>query len=50
MTTVEFQINKTSLQHAFVTVPDLRATNISLGMAVDMKWTPGLNFNVIVGQ
>ena len=50
MTTVEFQINKTSLQHAFVTVPDLRATNISLGVAVDMKWTPGLNFNVIVGQ
>lgn len=50
MTTVEFQINETSLQHAFVTVPDLRATNISLGMAVNLKWTPGLDFKVIVGQ
>lgn len=50
MTTVEFQINETSLQHAFVTVPDLRATNISLGMAVDLKWTPGLDFKVVVGE
>ena len=50
MTTVNFQIGAHSLKNAFATVPDLRATNISLGMAVDLKWEPGLNFVVDLGK
>ena len=51
MTTANFKLNETSLQHAYATVPDLRSTQISLGLSVDLKWQAGLVFdNVILGQ
>ena len=50
MTTANFVLNATSLQHAYVTVPDLRSTQISLGLSVDLQWQTGLNFeNVVLG-
>lgn len=51
MTTANFVLGETSLQHAYATVPDLRSTQISLGLSVDLHWQTGLTFdNVILGQ
>lgn len=51
VTTANFVFNTTSLQNAYVTVPDLRSTQISLGLSVDLKWSTGLVFdNIPLGQ
>lgn len=51
MTSATFVIGETSLQHAYSTVPDLRSTQISLGLSVDLKWQSGLTFdNVVLGN
>jgi hypothetical protein len=44
VTEVVFSFNKHSLRNAYVTMPDLRASNVSLGLSVDLQWTPGLYF------
>ena len=44
VTTAIFSFNKHSLRNAYVTMPDLRASNISLGLSVDLQWVPGLYF------
>jgi hypothetical protein len=50
VTEVIFSFNKHSLRNAYVTMPDLRSSNVSLGLSVDLQWTPGLNFsNVPLG-
>ena len=43
-TTANFTIN--SLKNAYVTIPDLRATKLQLGLSVDLDWQSGLTFNV----
>lgn len=43
-------IDETSLQHAYVTVPDLRSSQVSLGLSIDLLWTPGLSFDVEMGK
>ena len=48
MTTANFVLGATSLQHAYVTVPDLRSTQISLGLSVDLAWSTGLSFDDII--
>lgn len=50
MTTATFKINSTSLQKAFVTVPDLRSSQTSLGLSVDLNWQTGLNFETVLGE
>ena len=50
MTTVNFTFGKNSLAHAYMTIPDLRANQISLGLSVDVSWQPGLDFNVVLGN
>ncbi len=51
MTEANFVFNETSLQHALVTVPDLRSTHISLGLSVDLGWSTGLKYDdVILGE
>lgn len=51
MTEANFVINKNSLKSAIVAVPDLRSTQISLGLSVDLRWSTGLSFDeVILGQ
>lgn len=50
MTTAHFAIGENSLKYAYNTVPDLRSSNVSLGLSVDLKWSTGLVFeNVILG-
>jgi len=39
-----------SLGKAIVTLPDLRPTNQTLGLSVDLEWKGGLSFNVDLGQ
>lgn len=46
MTTANFKIGSESLQHAYYSIPDLRASQMSLGLSVDLKWETGLSFNV----
>lgn len=43
-TTAKFTIN--SLKNAYVTIPDLRASKLQLGLSVDLTWKSGLTFNV----
>lgn len=43
-TTANFTIN--SLKNAYVTIPDLRASKLQLGLSVDLTWLSGLTFNV----
>lgn len=50
MTTATLKLSATSLQHAYVTVPDLRSSQISLGVSIDMEWKPGLVFDVEMGK
>ena len=40
------QVNIKSLKNAYVTIPDLRATKLQLGLSVDLQWKSGLTFNV----
>ena len=49
MTTANFKIGANSLKNAFVTVPDLRSSQTSLGLSVDLKWLPGLEFEYVLG-
>ena len=48
VTKANFVIGANSLKKAFVTVPDLRITELSLGLAVDLAWGTGPVFNDIV--
>ena len=50
VTIVNFKIGKESLKHAYVTVPDLRSANLSLGLSVDLKWEQGITFDVVLGE
>lgn len=47
LTTATFKIGAESLKNAFITVPDLRSTQTSLGLSVDLNWREGLNFDNI---
>lgn len=49
MTIADFVIGETSLQSALIAVPDLRSTQISLGLSVDLKWQTGLVFESVLG-
>jgi hypothetical protein len=54
MTTANFKLDAnatahtSSLQNAYVTIPDLRSSQLSFGLSVDLDWRPGLVFNDIV--
>lgn len=50
MTTASFMLTETSLQHAYMTIPDLRSSQISLGLSVDLTWQKGLDFSVVLGN
>ena len=45
MTEVKFKFVSGSLKNAYYTMPDLRASQMSLGLSVDLQWTPGLVYN-----
>lgn len=40
-----------SLAHAYYTIPDLRTTNMEIGLSVDLEWKAGLEFtNIVLGE
>ena len=45
-TTANFTIS--SLKNAYNTIPDLRASQLQLGLAVDLTWKTGLSFDVTI--
>lgn len=45
VTQATFTFNAHSLRNAYVTMPDLRSSNVSLGLSVDLTWTTGLQFS-----
>ena len=45
-TKANFKIGVNSLKNAYVTLPDLRSSQMSLGLSVDLSWEQGLEFNV----
>jgi hypothetical protein len=50
-TIATFNFTSTSLQSAYNTVPDLRSSQLSFGLSVDLVWRPGLTFdNVELGE
>lgn len=55
MTTANFKFtadatnHKSSLQDAYVTIPDLRSSQLSFGLSVDLDWRPGLEFDADLG-
>lgn len=51
ITDCTFTITKDALQKAYVTVPDLRSSSLSLGLSVDLQWNRALVFSdVILGE
>lgn len=38
-----------TLQNAYVTIPDLRSSQLSFGLSVDLDWRQGLTFDVDLG-
>ena len=57
MTTVNFKFvadntsatHTSSLQNAYVTIPDLRSSQLSFGLSVDLDWRTGLTFDADLG-
>lgn len=47
-TTATFKFHENSLKHAYITVPDLRASSLTLGLSVDIVWQKGLVYNDVV--
>ena len=46
--TTTARVNIKSLKNAYVTIPDLRATKLQLGLSVDLTWQTGLTFDVSI--
>lgn len=44
--TTTARVNIKSLKNAYVTIPDLRATKLQLGLSVDLTWQTGLTYDV----
>ena len=49
MTIANFKIGVNSLKYAYLTVPDLRSSSVTLGLSVDLKWSTGLTFESLLG-
>ena len=39
-----------TLENAYNTIPDLRATKMKLGLSVDLTWQAGMSFDVNIGE
>ena len=49
ITAANFKMDYTSLQKAYVTVPDLRSGQLTFGLSVDITWLKGLSFETTLG-
>lgn len=50
ITAANFKMDYSSLQNAYVTVPDLRSGQLSFGLSVDIEWKGGLSFESTLGS
>ena len=48
MTSVTFKLGVNSLKYAYLTVPDLRSSSLTVGLSVDMTWNTGINFDDVI--
>ena len=48
VTSVSFKFGPKSLHYAYLTVPDLRSSNVTMGLSVDIKWSKGLVYDEII--
>lgn len=46
--TTNLNVTFKSLKNAYVTIPDLRASNLQLGLSVDLTWQTGLTYDVTI--
>lgn len=49
MFTADVSNHTSSLQDAYVTIPDLRSSQLSFGLSVDLDWRTGLVFDEVLG-
>ena len=53
MTTANFKMDNSTdtktLQNAYITIPDLRSSQLSFGLSVDLDWRSGLEFEAVLG-
>lgn len=49
MTTANLILDADCLKHAYVTVTDLKSSQVSLGLSIDINWNTGLEFDVNMG-
>ena len=50
VTSALFKIGENSLKYAYVTVPDLRSSQMSLGLSVDLNWQRGFTYELEFGD
>lgn len=50
VTEANITLGPNALKHAVVSVPDLRSSQTSLGLSVDLTWSQGLTFNPVIGN
>ena len=46
MTKATFRIGTHSLKNAYLSIPDLRASQMSLGLSVDLSWQNGFVYDI----
>lgn len=48
VTDVTFKFGQNSLKYAYLTVPDLRSSSLTMGLSVDINWSKGLKYDEII--
>lgn len=48
VTEATFKFGENSLKYAYLTVPDLRSSSVSIGLSVDIKWGHGLVYEEVI--
>lgn len=48
VTEATFKFGENSLKYAYLTVPDLRSSSVSIGLSVDIKWGTGLVYEEVI--
>ena len=46
MTVANFKLNANSLKNAYLSIPDLRSAQMSLGLSVDLEWKTGFAYDI----
>lgn len=46
LTKVTFRIGTNSLHYAYLTIPDLRSSQMSLGLSADLEWKHGFEYDI----